>query len=79
MSVIELGQRSLTELRFREQVALACIKQLGEISDERKDDAIDHYKSQLAEIREAIKIAEKRPPDIVVQLKTATLSGDVPK
>jgi hypothetical protein len=76
-----LLDESLDKLRFREQLAQFCLKTLEEVPDSepRKEDALREYREQLAEIQEAIRIAEQRPPDVIVQLNPAIMSGNVPK
>jgi len=57
------------------------LKTLEEVEDSepRKEDALKLYRGQLAEIQEAIRMAEQRPPDVIVKLNAAVMSGDVPK
>jgi len=77
----DLRDQSLEELRGREQLAKFCVKTLEEVPDSepRKENALRMYRGQLAEIQEAICIAEQKPPDVVVKLNAATMSGEVPK
>ena len=74
---------SLDELRGRRAMARAFIKVLESISDSepRKAEALRHYHAQYDEIQQAITALDPtdKPEDIVVGVKSATLSGSVPK
>lgn len=54
----------------------AFIKALEGTDDPRKDDAIQHYQSQLAELEQKLKRErEGIPEDIVIGLKSAQIFG----
>lgn len=69
----------IEELEFRIRMCEFCISLLErETNDPRQPDALNHYRGQLSELKnEYIKL--HKPPDIVVHLKPAHLSADVPK
>lgn len=70
--------KRIEELKIRTSMCRFCIEILEkEKDDPRQPEALAHYKAQLdeleAELAEAI-----RPPDIVVNLKPAIITGKIP-
>lgn len=79
---------SLEKLYARQAFARACVKMVqdelaGENPDVRAPDALKRYTEQLAsidaEITVILEARDGKPPDVVVGLKSASLSGIVPK
>lgn len=74
------------DLAVRISMCKLCIKTLEEDckDDPRQPDALAHYKAQLSELEEhllGVKTYDEmlpKPPDIVIKLKPASLSGKVP-
>ena len=67
-------------LKIRISVCKFCIKVLetNATDDSRQPDALVHYKAQLVELESKLDSINK-PPDIVIGLRSANLSGKVPK
>jgi hypothetical protein len=74
---------NLNELRGRREMARIFIKVVESVSDEdsRKAESLRHYHAQYDELQQAITALDPtdKPEDIVVGVKSATLSGSVPK
>ena len=65
------------ELNLQSRINLCkyCIELLQSVpGDPRQPDALKYYQAQLAELE-----AQVKPPPIVIGLKTASISGKVPK
>lgn len=67
----------LEELNFRRELCQTIIKLLKDMDDPRRDAALKEYQAQLKTIEDKI-AAREAPPPVVVPLKSATLSGQVP-
>lgn len=63
---------------WRRQMARFCVKTLDEMpkGDPRREDALEHYKKELAEIDAKLTELTGTPPPVVVGLKTAKLIGE---
>ena len=65
------------ELSLQSRINLCkfCLEVLQSVpGDPRQPDALKYYQAQLAELE-----AQVKPPPIVIGLKTASISGKVPK
>ncbi len=71
--------RGIEELEIRISMCKFCIEVLEkEKNDPRQPEALDHYRGQLASLEREY-IEANKPPDIVVRLKPAIMSANVPK
>lgn len=66
------------KLYMRRAMCQFCIKTLDDMdeSEPGRADALIEYKRQLASIDAKIAEATGKPPDIVIGLKTASLTGE---
>lgn len=79
---------TLQEMRMRRILCDAMIRELMKMDDPRRDDALEHYRAQLARIDGKIAEMEKaerqrlglpEPEPVIVGLHSATLSGSIPR
>lgn len=69
----------IEELKFRISMCKFCISLLEkEVNDPRQPEALNYYRNQLSELETKF-IQANKPPDIVVHLKPASLSANIPK
>jgi hypothetical protein len=69
------GQSEINELNFRRAFCREVIHTLSGMDDPRKDDALQEYQRQIAEIDKKIEALTGKPPDVTVGLQTARLFG----
>lgn len=71
--------RGIEELKIRIEMCKFSIEILEKNKDDpRQPEALDHYRKQLADLeKEYIEVS--KPIDIVIRLKPAVISADIPK
>ena len=70
----------LKELYMRRNICLVAKRIVdAEKGDPRREDALEHYIAQLAEIDRRITEINGKPPDIVIGLQAARLSAEAQK